>query len=160
MSKPVFDSYTVCVICCGVDCSLDSRCDECLEWAMEKMEVYIKHRVVLLRKERRRKDSLPKPPSSPVTSPSPSPAASLPVPIIDNRFDAKLAELSSSFEQKLDSLSSLLLSEFASLQAPSERSMSATMPSNEFLSAPQAETKSYRRLSPRVTGRWSWPGAS
>ena len=137
MSKPVRDSHTVCVICRGVDCSLDSHCDECLEWAMEKMEAYIKHRLVLLCKERRRKDSLPKPPSSPVPSPSPSTAASFPVPIIDDRFDAKLAELSSSFEQKLDSLSSLL-SKFASLQAPSERSMSARMPSNEFLSAPQA----------------------
>ena len=74
MSKPVFDCHTVCVICRGVECSLDSHFDECLEWSLEEMESYLKHRQALLRKDHHRKDSLFKPPSSPVTSPSPSPA--------------------------------------------------------------------------------------
>ena len=53
----------------------------------------VKHRQTLLRKDRRRKDSLPKPPSSPVISPSPSPVASFNVSTVDDRFDAKLGEL-------------------------------------------------------------------
>ena len=81
-----------------------------------------------------RKDSLLKPPSSP----APSQAASLTVAGVDDRIDAKLAALSSSFEQKLDSLSSLLLSRISLLQAPSEPSMSARMPTNPSVSAPQS----------------------
>ena len=102
------------------------------------MEAYLKHRQALLRKDRRRKDSLPKPPSYPVTSPSSSPVASFNVLTFADCFDAKLAELSSSFEQTLDSLSSLLLSKIALLQAPSEQTMSTRMPFNASLSAPQA----------------------
>ena len=60
MSKPVFDHHTVYVLCRGFECNIDSRCDECMEWSTEEMEAYIKHRQLLLLKDRRRKDSLPK----------------------------------------------------------------------------------------------------
>ena len=120
MSKPVFDRYIVCVLCRGVECSLDSCCDECFEWSPE---AYLKHKQVLLHKDCRRKDSLPQPPSSPMSSPSPSPVSSFNVASVDDRIDAKLVALSSSFDQKLDSLSPLLLSRISLLQAPSEPSM-------------------------------------
>ena len=168
MSKPVFDRRTVCFICRGVDCSLDSHCDECLDWSPEEMEAYLRHRLSLLLKDHCRKDSLPKPPSSPVPSPSPSSATSGNVSNVDDRFDAKLAALSVSFEHKLDALSSLILSKIASLHAPLEQNMSARMPTNVFCSSPGStgplpltrvgsaspEPRSYRRLPPRVTGGW------
>ena len=118
MSKPVFDRHTVCVLCRGFECSPESRCDECMEWSSEEMEAYVKHRQLLLRKDRRWKDSLPKPPSSPVTSPSPSQPTSLSVAGVDDRIDAKLAALSTSFDQMSDSLATVLLSRIAMLQAP------------------------------------------
>ena len=137
MSKPVFDRHTVCVLCRGFECSLDSRCDECMEWSSEEMEAYVKHPQLLLHKDRRRKDSLPKPPSSPVTSSSPSQPASLSVAGVDDRIDAKLAALSTSFDQKLELLTSILLSRISMLQAPSEHSVSARMSTNPSSTAPQ-----------------------
>ena len=136
MSKPVFDRHTMCVLCRVFECYHDSRCDECMEWSPEEMEAYVKHRQLLLRKDRRWKDSLPKPPSSPVTSSLPSQPASLTVSGVDDRIDAKLAVLSSSFDQKLESLTSLLMSKFSMLQAPSEQSMSARMSTNPSSAAP------------------------
>ena len=120
MSKPVFGRHTVCVLCGGFECNNDSRCDECMEWSAGEMEAYVKHRHLLLRKDRRRKDSLPKPPSSLVASPSPSQPVSLSVLGVDDRNDAKLAVLSSSFDQKLESLPSILLNKISLLQALSE----------------------------------------
>ena len=65
MSKPVFDVHTVCVLCRGFECSLDSHCDECMEWLSEEMEAYVKHQQLLLCKDRHWKDPLPKPPLLP-----------------------------------------------------------------------------------------------
>ena len=131
----MFDGHTVCVICRGIDCSLDSRCDECSDWSLEEMEAYIKYRLSLSRKDRRRKDSLPKPPSSPLSSPSTSSTTPGIVSADELSDDAKLAALSASFENKLDTLSSLFLSQIVSLQAPSERDMPDRMPNLSF-SAP------------------------
>ena len=128
----------MCVLCRGFDCSLESRCDECREWSSEEMEAYVKHRQLLLRKDRCRKDSLPKPPSSPMTSPSHSQPTPLSAAGVDDRIDAKLAALSTSFNQKLDSLTSVLLARIAMSQAPSELSVSARMSNNLSSTAPQA----------------------
>ena len=100
------------------------------------MEAYVKHRRLLLHKDKRRKDSLPKPPSSPV----PSSAPSQPIPLsafVNDRIGNKLAALSSSFGQKLESLTSVLLSKILLLQAPTESHMSARM-SNPSSTAPPA----------------------
>ena len=136
MSRPVCDRHTVCVICRGIDCSLDSRCDECLDWSSEEMEAYIKHCLTLSHKDCRRKDSLPRPPSSPMSSPFTS-FATPGIVSTDDRFGDKLAALSASFQNELDALSYLFLPKFASLQAPSEHDMSARMPNLSF-SAPRA----------------------
>ena len=34
MSKTLFDRHTICFKCRGYDCSLDKRCDECLDWSL------------------------------------------------------------------------------------------------------------------------------
>ena len=114
MSKPVFDRHTVSVLCRGFDCNADSRCDKCMEWSPEEMEAYVKHRQLLLRKDRRRKDSLPKPPPSLVPSPLPSQHISLSAYDVDDRIGTKLAALSASFDQKLESLTLVLLNRLRS----------------------------------------------
>ena len=95
-----------------------------MEWSLEEMEAYVKHRQLLLHKDRCRKDSLPKPPYSPVTSPSPLQPASLSIVGVDGHIDAKLAVLSSSFDQKLELLNSIVLNKISLLQAPSEHTVS------------------------------------
>ena len=136
MSKPVFDHHTVCVLCRGFDCNADSHCDECMQWSTEEMEACEKHRQLLLRKDRRRKDSLPKPSSSPVTSPSPSQPFSLSASGVDDHIDTKLAVLSTSFDQKLESLTSILLNKISLLQDPSEHHMSARMSNPSSAASP------------------------
>ena len=101
MSNPVFERQIVCFQCRSFDCDFDNHCDECLEWSQEEMEAYVKHRKLFAHKDKRKKDSLPKPPSSPGLSPTPSQPLSLTVTDIDNRISSQLAELSSSFDQKL-----------------------------------------------------------
>ena len=101
MTKPVFDHHTVCVLCRGFDCDIDCRCDECMEWSTEEMEAYVKSRQLLLCKDRRRKEYLPKPPSSPMISLSPSQPFSLSASGVDDCIDHKLTALSTSFDQKL-----------------------------------------------------------
>ena len=101
MRKPVFDRRTVCVLCRGFDCNADSRCDECMEWSLQEMEAYVRHRQLLLRKDRRRKHSLRKPPSSPVPFPSPSQPISLSASGVDDRIHTEFVALSASFDQKL-----------------------------------------------------------
>ena len=74
MSKPVFDCHTFCYKCWGFNCTVDQRCDECLDWSLKEVEAYVKHRKSLISKEKKGKDSLPKPLPSPgpVQPPSPS----------------------------------------------------------------------------------------
>ena len=42
MSSFSLDKHTVCTKCCGSDCCMNSRCDECMSWSSEEMESYIK----------------------------------------------------------------------------------------------------------------------
>ena len=116
MIKPVFDCHTVCFQCRGFDCDLDNCCNECLEWSQEEMKAYIKHCKLLLRKDKRGKDSLPKPPSSPGPSPLPSQPLILTASNFDSRINNQIAELSLSFDQKLESLTNVLLSKISLLQ--------------------------------------------
>ena len=91
------------------------------------MEAYIKHRKLLVRKDKRCKDSLPKPPSSPGPSPSPSQLLTLTASDVDTLISNQIAELSSSFDQKLESLTNVLLSKISLLQPSVQSSMSARL---------------------------------
>ena len=127
MSKPVFDCHTVCFHYRGFDCDTDNCCDECLEWSQEEMEAYVKHCKLILRKDKRRKDCLPNPPSSLGPSPSPSQPPSVTVTDAHNCSGSQLAELSASFDQNLESLTSVLLTKISLLQPTIEHSTSARM---------------------------------
>ena len=112
MSKTIFDRHTVCHKCRGWDCFLDKRCDECLDWSQEEMEAYVKHRKSLISKDKKGKDSLPKPPPSPGPVQSTPPSVTLSVSDVDNRISSQLSEMSASFDRKLEALQALLLSNF------------------------------------------------
>ena len=44
MSSFSLDKHFFCIKCRGAECSLTSRCDECLQWTKEEMESYVKLR--------------------------------------------------------------------------------------------------------------------
>ena len=62
--------YSVCVVCRGYDCNLETRCEECIEWPDEEVRLYAK-----IRKSLKSKGSST---HRPKLSASPSPAASIP----------------------------------------------------------------------------------
>ena len=73
------------------------------------MKAYVKHRKLCARKDKLRKDYLFKPPSSLGPSPTPSQPLSWTVTDIDNRISNQLSKSLSSFDQKLQSLTNVLL---------------------------------------------------
>ena len=44
MSAKTADRHTICVVCRGFDCSVESRCEECIEWPEEEIRLYAKMR--------------------------------------------------------------------------------------------------------------------
>ena len=71
MSATTADRHTVCVVCRGYDCNLETRCEECIEWPDEEVRLYAKMRKSL--KSKGSSKHCPKPSASP-----PPPAASIP----------------------------------------------------------------------------------
>ena len=71
MSAKTADCHTVCVVCRGYDCNLETRCEECIEWPDEEVRLYAKMRKSL--KSKGSSKHRPKPSAS-----SPPPAASMP----------------------------------------------------------------------------------
>ena len=58
MASLEFDGHSKCPSCIGMDCDLDSRCEECREWPIDKMKNFVRHKKELektrARKARRR----------------------------------------------------------------------------------------------------------
>ena len=70
MSAKTADRHTVCVVCRGIDCNLETRCEECIEWPEEEVRLYAKMRKSLKSKgSSKRRDK-------PSASPPPPPAVS------------------------------------------------------------------------------------
>ena len=70
MSGLQFDLHTICETCRGIVCSLDTRCPECKPWSQEKMSAYLKHKVSLAGKRKKRQGLSTS--SSPAVASSPS----------------------------------------------------------------------------------------
>ena len=67
MSSKNADRHTICVLCRGFDCSVESRCEECIEWPEEEIRLYAKMRKSLKSKsssKHRNKPSASPPPSA------------------------------------------------------------------------------------------------
>ena len=70
MSAKTADRHTICVSCRGFDCTVDTRCEECIDWPEEEVRLYTKMRKSLKTKgssRRRDKPAAPSPPP-PATS--------------------------------------------------------------------------------------------
>ena len=50
MSRVKCDKHTLCLNCSDVQCSLETRCDQCRDWSSEAMLYYLKHRKSLVSK--------------------------------------------------------------------------------------------------------------
>ena len=101
MSSFSLDKHLFCIKCRGSDCSLLSRCDECMQWAKEEMESYMKLRKSLSSKAKRSKSSPPR--STPYDSD------------IDNSIAVQLVSINKSVDQKIQAMSASLLSQFSSM---------------------------------------------
>ena len=101
MSSFSLDKHLFCIKCRGSDCSLLSKCDECMQWTKEEMESYMKLRKSLSSKAKRSK-------SSPLRS---TPHDS----DIDNSIAVQLDSINKSVDQKIQAMSASLLSQFSSM---------------------------------------------
>ena len=57
MSSFSLDRHLFCTKCCGSECAVSSRCDECFSWTKEEMEGYVKLRKSLTSKSKKNKSS-------------------------------------------------------------------------------------------------------
>ena len=113
MSAKTADRHTVCVVCRGYDCNLDTRCEECIEWPDEEVRLYAKMRKSL--KSKGSSKHRPKPSAS-----SPPPAASVPPsqPHAVDALQSMMSSLSDSLFNRMDALQASLAS---SVPQPSSR---------------------------------------
>ena len=125
MSAKTADRHTICVSCRGFDCSIDTRCEECIEWPEEEVRSYAKMRKSLKSKgSSKRRDK-------PAASSSPPPATSMPSSQSDaftlmqsqvDSLNALVNSLSDTFFARMDALQASLVSSLPqSSSRPSHR---------------------------------------
>ena len=115
MSKKTFDRHTLCVSCCGSECDIDHRCEECTDWPEEDVLLYVKHRRT--HKYRRSKSKPPPPPAAP-SVPSSQPCIS----DVESRLELLISQVSALtelFTARLAAPQAFCVSPSAS-QAPSQ----------------------------------------
>ena len=107
MSSFSLDRHLFRIRCRGSECDLNSRCDECLSWTKEEIEGYIKLHKSLSSKSKKNKNPMK-------TSTSP-PRPTAPIVDLDARFAAQLETVNRSVDDKLNIMSSALMSQFVSM---------------------------------------------
>ena len=105
MSSFSLDRHLFCIKCREAECDINSCCDECFSWTKEEMEGYVKLRKTLSSKSKKSKN-----PSKSSSSP---PRSTAPNVDIDSKLAAQLVTVNQSMDQKLDSMSTTLMSRFA-----------------------------------------------
>ena len=109
MSAKTSDRHTVCVVCRGFDCSLDSRCEECIEWPDEEVRLYAKLRKSLKSKDRsesRSKPSASSPPADFVPSSQPDTLVNMHTQV--DSLNSIVNSLAESISARLDALTASL----------------------------------------------------
>ena len=101
MSSFSLDKHLFCTKCRGSDCSMLSRCDECMQWTKEEMEKYVKLRKSLSSKSKRSKSSPPR--SIPHDRDS------------DVNIATQLDSLHKSVDDKIETMSVNLMARFSSM---------------------------------------------
>ena len=111
MSAKTADRHTVCVVCRGFDCSLDSRCEECIEWPDEEVRLYEKLRKSLKSKDRSKHKSKPSasspPPADFVPSSQPDALAIMQTQV--DSLNSIVNSLAESLSARLDALTASLV---------------------------------------------------
>ena len=110
MSAKTADCHTICVVCRGFDCSIDSRCEECIEWPEEEVRLYAKMRKSLKSKgssKHRNKPSASPPPSA-NSVPSSQPTAIAQIQTQVDSLNILVNNLSESLMARMDALTASL----------------------------------------------------
>ena len=111
MSTKTANRHTVCVVCRGFDCSLDSRCEECIEWPEEEVRLYAKLRKSLKSKDRSKHRSKPSasspPPADSVPSSQPDALATMQTQV--DSLNSIVNSLAESLSARLDALTASLV---------------------------------------------------
>ena len=111
MSAKTADRHTVCVVCRGFDCNLDSRCKECIVWADEEVHSYAKYRKSLKSEDRSKKNkpsAIPPPPPDSVPSSQPDALAAMQTQV--DSLNVTVHNLADSLSARLDALAASLVS--------------------------------------------------
>ena len=111
MSSLSLDRHLFCIKCRGLDCTLMSRCDECIQWTKEEMESYIKLRRSLTSKGRRSKSS---------------PRSTRHDRDFGQILTAQLDSVNKSIDKKIEAMSSSLMSRFSSMLESFQLSLNQT----------------------------------
>ena len=110
MSAKTADRHTVCVVCRGFDCSLDSCCKEYIEWPDEEIRLYAKLRKSLKSKDRskhkNKPSASPPPPANSVPSSQPDELAAMQTQV--DSLNSIVNSLSESLSARLDALTGSL----------------------------------------------------
>ena len=112
MSSIDRDKHLICIRCCGYECSVDLRCEECESWSKEEMLSHEKIRRSLASKPKGRGKSSSKIPKKPASPPSSSANSDL-----DDRFAAHYGKMVKDMDDRMELLSSSLLGQIKSLLA-------------------------------------------
>ena len=111
MRAKTVDRHTVCVVCRGFDCSLDSRCEECIECLDEEVRLYSKLRKSLKSKDRSKHKSKPSasspPPADSVPSSQPDALANMQTQV--DSLNSIVNSLAESLSARLDALTASLV---------------------------------------------------
>ena len=109
MSKKTSDHHTLCVNCRGLDCDIDNRCEECLEWPDEEVRLYAKYRKSLKSKDpSKSKPSAPPPPADSKPSSQPSMRGDIQSQV--DSLNVTVISLAESLSARLDALTASLIS--------------------------------------------------
>ena len=130
MSAKTADRHTICVACRGFDCSIDTRCEECIDWPEEDVRLYAKMLKSLKSKgSTKRRDkpaaSTPPPPAESIPSSKPDAIANMQTQV--DSLNTLVNSLSESFFARMDALQASLVSSLPqSSSRPSHRPDAST----------------------------------
>ena len=111
MSAKTADRHTVCISCRGLDCSIDSCCEECIDWPEEEVRLYAKLRKSLKSKGSSKHRSKPSasPPPSADSVPSSQPSALANMQTQVDSLNSLVNSLAESILSRMDALQASLV---------------------------------------------------
>ena len=110
MSAKTADRHTVCVVCRGYDCNLETRCEECIEWPDKEVRLYAKMRKSLKSKgsskHRRKPSASPPPPAASIPPSQPHTLVDMQTQV--DTLNSMMTTLSESLFARMDALQASL----------------------------------------------------